>query len=266
MLEIRDLHVSVEGKKILKGVHLNLPDGEIHAMMGPNGSGKSTLSYALMGHPRYLIESGDILFRGESILDWPTEKRAQRGMFLSFQYPPSLPGVTLSHFLRNSLKYLHAKREDDTTDSSSRKDTAPKEIPIKEFRKNLKETMKSLQIKAEFTGRYVNEGFSGGEKKRNELLQMNLMKPRLAIFDEIDSGLDIDALRIVAENIESHRSPSMSMLLITHYQRLLENITVDKVHVFSDGCIVKSGSKDLAEQLEKDGYDWIERESVDVVK
>ena len=254
MLEIRDLHVSVEGKKILKGVHLDLPDGEIHAMMGPNGSGKSTLSYALMGHPRYLIESGDILFRGESILDWSTEKRAQKGMFLSFQYPPSLPGVTLSHFLRNSLKYLRSEND------------IPKEIPIKEFRKDLKETMESLQIDAEFTGRYVNEGFSGGEKKRNELLQMNLMKPKLAILDEIDSGLDIDALRIVAENVESHRSPSMSMLLITHYQRLLEHITVDKVHVFSDGCIVKSGSKELAEQLEKDGYDWIERESVGFVK
>ncbi len=254
MLEIRDLHVSVEGKKILKGVHLDLPDGEIHAMMGPNGSGKSTLSYALMGHPRYLIESGDILFRGESILDWSTEKRAQKGMFLSFQYPPSLPGVTLSHFLRNSLKHLRSEND------------IPKEIPIKEFRKDLKETMESLQIDAEFTGRYVNEGFSGGEKKRNELLQMNLMKPKLAILDEIDSGLDIDALRIVAENVESHRSPSMSMLLITHYQRLLEHITVDKVHVFSDGCIVKSGSKELAEQLEKDGYDWIERESVGIVK
>jgi len=240
LLEIKDLHVSVENKEILKGVDLSIPAGEVHAIMGPNGSGKSTLSYALMGHPRYTITSGQVLLGGESILTWTPDERARKGMFLCFQYPTVIPGVTLPNYLRTVLKSVRGA-----------------DVPVKDFRRELKESMESLAMKEEFLKRYVNDGFSGGEKKRNEILQMSLMKPRLAILDEVDSGLDIDALRIIAENLQAMRSPDRSMLLITHYQRILNYLTLDRVHVFSGGRIIKSGGRELAERLEKEGYESV---------
>lgn len=248
MLEIRKLHASLasnesnkesEGKEILKGLDLFIPKGESHAIMGPNGSGKSTLSYVLLGHPRYRVDSGDILLDGESILDWPTQKRAQRGLFLSFQYPTAVPGVSVNNFLRSTLKSLRKE-----------------EIPIRDFRKELLSVMDSLEMESSFAGRYINDGFSGGEKKRAEILQLAMMKPRLAVLDEIDSGLDIDALRLIARKIEENYSPERSFLLITHYQRLLDYLSIDRVHVFMNGQILQSGGKDLAERLEKEGYDW----------
>ncbi len=243
MLEVRKLHASIEGKEILKGLNLSIQKGETHAIMGPNGSGKSTFSYVLMGHPAYKIESGDILWDNQSILDWPTEKRARGGLFLSFQYPASIPGVTVNNFMRNSLKSM--KGED---------------VPIRAFRTKMRDAMASLDMDDKIAGRYVNDGFSGGEKKRNEILQLSLLQPRLAILDEIDSGLDIDALRIIAQKIEKNRSPDRAFLFITHYQRLLNYLTIDKVHVFINGSIVKSGGRELAEHLEKEGYDKLEKE------
>jgi Fe-S cluster assembly ATP-binding protein len=240
LLEIKDLHVSVENKEILKGVNLSIPPGEVHAIMGPNGSGKSTLSYALMGHPRYRVTSGEVLLGGESILSWTADQRARKGMFLCFQYPTSIPGVTLPNYLRTVLKSIRGA-----------------DVPVKDFRRELKESMESLAMKEEFLKRYVNDGFSGGEKKRNEILQMSLMKPRLAILDEVDSGLDIDALRIIAENLQAMRSADRSMLLITHYQRILNYLTLDRVHVFSGGRIITSGGRELAERLEKEGYESV---------
>lgn len=240
LLEIKDLHVSVENKEILKGVNLSIPPGEVHAIMGPNGSGKSTLSYALMGHPRYKVTSGQVLLGGESILGWTPDQRARKGMFLCFQYPTSIPGVTLPNYLRTVLKSIRGA-----------------DVPVKDFRRELKESMESLAMKEEFLKRYVNDGFSGGEKKRNEILQMSLMKPRLAILDEVDSGLDIDALRIIAENLQAMRAPDRSMLLITHYQRILNYLTLDRVHVFSGGRIITSGGRELAERLEKEGYESV---------
>ena len=240
LLEIKDLHANVDGKEILKGVNLTIPRGETHAIMGPNGSGKSTLSYTIMGHPKYEITKGDIFLDGKSILDAPTDERARRGIFLCFQYPTSIPGVTVTNFLRTVIKNIRGE-----------------ELPVKQFRKELKEGMEYLHMKEDFARRYVNEGFSGGEKKRHEILQMALMKPKLAILDEVDSGLDIDALRIIAKGIEGLRSPDRSMLVITHYQRILDYMTLDRVHVFMDGVIQTSGGKELVEKLEKDGYDWV---------
>jgi Fe-S cluster assembly ATP-binding protein len=240
VLEIKDLRVSIEDKLILKGVNLTIQKDEIHAIMGPNGSGKSTLSYVLMGHPKYKYEGGDILFLGESILNLPTEERAKLGMFLSFQYPTSLPGVTTNHFLKTMIRSLHGK-----------------DLLIKEYRSKVTSNMKTLGMKEEFLTRYVNEGFSGGEKKRNEILQYSLAEPKLAILDETDSGLDIDALRIVSQGINQFRKPGSSILLITHYQRMLNYIQPDFVHVFADGKILKTGTKDLALELEEKGYDWI---------
>ncbi|MBL8018794.1 MAG: Fe-S cluster assembly ATPase SufC [Leptospirales bacterium] len=240
LLEIRNLHVSVEDKEILKGVNLILPAGEIHAIMGPNGSGKSTLSYTLMGHPRYRVTSGDILLNGESIVNDRPDERARKGVFLCFQYPTSIPGVTLPNYLRTVLKNVRGQ-----------------EVVIKEFRKELKDTMSKLAMNEEFLKRYVNDGFSGGEKKRNEILQMALMKPRLSILDEVDSGLDIDALRIIAENLQDMRASDRSMLLITHYQRILNYLTLDRVHVFAQGRILVSGGRELAEKLEKEGYEGV---------
>ncbi|MDH5655349.1 MAG: Fe-S cluster assembly ATPase SufC [Spirochaetia bacterium] len=243
LLEIKDLHANVEGKEILKGVSLTIPPGEIHAIMGPNGSGKSTLSYTLMGHPKYQITSGDILLDGKSILDASTDERARLGIFLCFQYPTSIPGVTVTNFLRTVLKNIRGE-----------------DVPVKQFRKELKEGMEYLQMREDFARRYVNDGFSGGEKKRHEILQMALMKPKLAVLDEVDSGLDIDALRIIASGIEGLREENRSMLVITHYQRILDYLTLDKVHVFMDGKIQTSGGKELVEKLEKDGYDWVMKE------
>ena len=257
LLEIRKLYASIvdgsesapgikggasQEKELLKGVDLAISQGESHVIMGPNGSGKSTLSNVILGHPRYKVNSGDILLDGESILAWPTEKRAQQGLFLSFQHPTAIPGVSINNFLRSALKSLRKK-----------------DIPIRDFRKELLEAMASLEMESKFAGRYVNDGFSGGEKKRTEILQLAMIKPRLAILDEIDSGLDIDALRLIAQKIEENYSPERSFLLITHYQRLLDYLHIDKVHVFMEGRILKSGGKELVERLEKEGYDWVSK-------
>ena len=240
LLEIKGLEASIEGKEILKGVNLSIPPGEIHAIMGPNGSGKSTLSYVLMGHPKYTITGGDILLDGKSVLAMKPDERARAGMFLCFQYPTSIPGVTMPNYLRNVLKNIRGA-----------------DVPIKEFRKEVQDSMRNLSMREDFLKRYVNDGFSGGEKKRNEILQMALMKPRVVILDEVDSGLDIDALRIIAENLQAMRSPDRSMLLITHYQRILNYLTLDKVHVFAEGRIITSGGRELAERLEKEGYEAV---------
>ncbi|EPG74127.1 FeS assembly ATPase SufC [Leptospira fainei serovar Hurstbridge str. BUT 6] len=231
---------SGEIQEILKGVDLVINDGEVHAIMGPNGSGKSTLSNVIMGHPKYKILSGDILFRGASILASSTDERARAGIFLCFQYPTSIPGVTIGNFLRTILKSVRGK-----------------DLPVKEFRKELKEAMTSLDVPDSWVARYVNDGFSGGEKKRNEILQMALLKPKLAILDETDSGLDIDALRIISEGITKSKSSDRSILLITHYQRMLNYVTPDFVHVFAQGRILKTGTRELALELEEKGYDWI---------
>ncbi|EOQ88318.1 FeS assembly ATPase SufC [Leptospira yanagawae serovar Saopaulo str. Sao Paulo = ATCC 700523] len=246
ILEIQSLHASVGDKEILRGVNLTIGRGEVHAIMGPNGSGKSTLSNVILGHPKYTVTSGDILFRGQSILKMATDERARLGLFLSFQYPTALPGVTIGNFLKSILKAHRGK-----------------EVPVKEFKQELKQAMDLLEVPQSFIGRYVNDGFSGGEKKRAEILQMSLLKPVLSILDETDSGLDIDALRIVSEGINANRNPERSILLITHYQRMLNYIVPDFVHVFADGRILETGGKDLSLKLEEVGYDWIlEREGV----
>ena len=259
LIEIRDLSASIEAdgeqKPILKGVNLRMERGESHAIMGPNGSGKSTLSYVLLGHPNYQVDSGDILLDGESILNWSTDERARRGLFLSFQYPTAIPGVSVHSFLRTSLKYMQSQTNQDSNKDKPEKPSRMSEMPIREFRKKLQAAMQSLEIPNHFAGRYVNEGFSGGEKKRHEILQMSLFQPRLAILDEIDSGLDIDALRLIAKRIESQRDESRSLLLITHYQRLLNYLSIDYVHVFMNGRIIKSGGKELATELEQHGYE-----------
>ncbi|MBP9887910.1 MAG: Fe-S cluster assembly ATPase SufC [Leptospiraceae bacterium] len=240
LLKIVDLHANIQGKEILKGVNLTINTGEIHAIMGKNGSGKSTLSNIIMGHPNYEITKGDILFKGESILNLKTDERAKKGIFLCFQYPTGIPGVTVANFLRTVLKSITGK-----------------EVAIKDFRKDLKEAMKLLQMDDSFVSRYVNDGFSGGEKKRNEILQMSLFKPLLSILDETDSGLDIDALKIVCDGINRYKSSENAILLITHYQRMLNYITPDFVHVFIDGNIALTGGKELALKLEDNGYDWV---------
>lgn len=240
ILEIKDLHAEIEGKSILQGVDLTINPGEVHAIMGPNGSGKSTLSNILLGHPAYKVTKGDILFKGNSILNKTTDERARLGIFLSFQYPTSLPGITIPSFFRTVLKNIRGK-----------------EIPMKEFKQELKQGMKDLEMPDTFLQRYVNHGFSGGEKKRNEILQMSMMKPILSILDETDSGLDIDALRIVSEGITRCRTKENSILLITHYQRMLNYVVPDFVHIFAQGKILETGNKDLALKLEEHGYDWI---------
>lgn len=243
LFEIKDLHVSVEGKKILNGLSLTVRAGETHAIMGPNGSGKSTLSNTLMGHPRYRVTQGEIWYQGENITELKADERARKGIFLAFQYPTAIPGVSVTNFLRVVLKSIRGQ-----------------EIPVKDFRKELKEKMALLEMQGSFAGRYVNEGFSGGEKKRLEILQMALMQPKFAVLDETDSGLDIDALKIVSDGINRLRAADRGMLVITHYQRLLDYVKPDFVHVLVQGRIVKSGGKDLALELESKGYDWVEKE------
>ena len=247
-LIIRDLHVSVEGKEILKGIDLTINKGETHAIMGPNGSGKSTLANTLAGHPKYQITQGDIIYRGESILDWAPDERAQQGIFLAFQYPMAIPGVTVANFLRTAL---NARRKATGTNGSG------KPISIPEFRKLMREKMALLKLGDEFATRYLNDGFSGGEKKRVEILQMAVLNPELAVLDETDSGLDIDALRIVAEGVNALMGPNLGVLLITHYQRLLNYIKPNFVHVLVNGKMAMSGGAELALQLEEKGYDWI---------
>ena len=241
-LIIKDLHVSVEGKEILKGFSLELKKGQVAALMGPNGSGKSTLAYALMGHPKYEVTSGEVLFKGQDVLALKPDERARLGLFLSFQYPQSIPGVTLANFLRSAL---NSRRPKDSP------------VSVTEFAKALKEKMALLKMDPAFSRRYVNEGFSGGEKKRAEILQMAMLDPEMAILDETDSGLDIDALRIVAAGVNSLPKERMGVLVITHYQRILSYITPDIVHVMVGGRVVKTGGKELALQLEEQGYDWL---------
>jgi Fe-S cluster assembly ATP-binding protein len=245
-LEIRNLHVSVEDKPILKGVDLTVKQGEIHALMGPNGSGKSTLANSLMGHPDYEVTSGQIIFDGVDLLELDADKRSRLGLFLAFQYPVVIPGVTLANFLRQAL---NARRKDE--------DPEDKGMPIPEFRRLLKEKMDMLQMDHSFAGRYLNEGFSGGEKKRAEILQMAALEPKIAVLDETDSGLDIDALRIVSEGVNKLYGPDLGVLVITHYQRILNYITPQFVHVMINGRIVESGGAELALQLESQGYDWV---------
>jgi Fe-S cluster assembly ATP-binding protein len=243
LLRCEDLHVSVEGKEIIKGVSLDLRPGETIALMGPNGSGKSTLANAIMGHPSYEITAGRIFLQGEEITHLPPFERARRGLFLGFQYPVSVPGVTVATFLLTALGAVRGR-----------------EVPVREFRKELMEQMKALEVDPSFAGRYLNDGFSGGEKKRLEILQMAMLKPRVALLDETDSGLDIDALRVVAEGIKRAAGPETGVLLVTHYQRILNYLEPDRVHVLMDGRIVRSGGPELAHELEARGYEWIEKE------
>jgi len=245
-LEIKNLHVALEdGIEIVKGVDLSVDLNEKHAIMGPNGSGKSTLAYALMGHPAYEITEGEILLDGRSIVEAGADERAQQGLFLAFQYPHAIPGVTVTSFLRSAINALRKARNGGKDDP----------IPVKEFRTDILAAMERLKVPRELASRYLNDGFSGGEKKRVEILQMALLQPKIAILDETDSGLDIDALRIVAKGVNELVGPGMGALLITHYQRILNYVTPDRVHVFVGGKIVESGGQELAHTLEADGYD-----------
>jgi Fe-S cluster assembly ATP-binding protein len=253
LLEIKNLHVATEdGTEIVRGLDLAVDRDEVHAIMGPNGSGKSTLAYALMGHPAYEITEGDILLDGESVLELEADERAQRGLFLAFQYPHAVPGVTVASFLRSAVNAVRKAKNGGEDD--------PVKIP--EFRKQLTEAMEQLKVPKEMAGRYLNDGFSGGEKKRVEILQMAMLSPRIAVLDETDSGLDIDALRIVAGGVRSLVGPEMGAVVITHYQRILTYIKPDFVHVFVDGRIVREGGPELAEQLEAEGYEAFAPEPV----
>jgi len=244
LLEVKNLRVSIEGNEILRGVDLTINEGEIHAIMGRNGSGKSTLANVLMGHPAYEVLEGSVTFKGQNALELDTDERARLGMFLAFQYPMAIPGVTVAKFLHSALK---ARAESG-------------EYPVREFRTNLNKAMDLLGVDSSFATRYVNDGFSGGEKKRLEILQMFMLEPGFCILDETDSGLDIDALKTVSEGVNAMRAEKRSMLLITHYQRMLNYVTPDVVHVMMDGKIVRTGGIELAEALEESGYEWIEQE------
>ena len=245
MLQITNLQARVEDKPILKGINLTVRPGEVHAIMGPNGSGKSTLAYALMGHPSYEITEGEILLDGENVVEAGADERAQKGLFLAFQYPHAIPGVTVTNFLRQAINAVRKARNGGVEDP----------VPVPEFRKSLLAEMDRLKVSRELASRYLNDGFSGGEKKRVEILQMAMLKPRIAVLDETDSGLDIDALRVVANGVQALVGPDMGALVITHYQRILDHITPDFVHVFVDGRIVEEGGPELAHKLEAKGYD-----------
>src|SRR5919107_454935 len=244
LLEVKDLHAGIDGKEILKGLNLTVNAGEVHAIMGPNGSGKSTLSKVLAGHPSYEVISGEVFYEGENLLELEPDERARSGVFLAFQYPVEVPGVSNSQFLR--LAY-----------NEKMKHTGEEELDPLEFNDLLKERAKIVEMDSSFFKRSVNEGFSGGEKKRNEILQMAVLQPKLAVLDETDSGLDIDALRIVAEGVNKLRNSEKAIILVTHYQRLLNYIVPDYVHVLANGRIAQSGGKDLALELEDKGYDWV---------
>ncbi|CDR65821.1 MULTISPECIES: Fe-S cluster assembly ATPase SufC [Staphylococcus] len=244
-LEIKDLHVSIEDKEILKGVNLTINTDEIHVIMGPNGTGKSTLSSAIMGHPSYEVTKGEVLLDGVNILELEVDERAKAGLFLAMQYPSEITGVTNADFMRSAI---NAKREEG------------QEINLMQFIKKLDKNMDFLDIDKDMAQRYLNEGFSGGEKKRNEILQLMMLEPKFAILDEIDSGLDIDALKVVSKGINQMRGENFGALMITHYQRLLNYITPDKVHVMYAGKVVKSGGPELAKRLEEEGYEWVKEE------
>ncbi len=243
VLEVTDLHVSIEGKEIVKGLDLTLYAGEKVAIMGPNGSGKSTLTYALMGHPSYEVTKGSVKLMGEEILGLPADERARKGLFLAFQYPTAIPGVSVANFLRSAV---NARRGE--------------EVPVREFRTELMDQFKQLEVPKAFAARYVNDGFSGGEKKRLEILQMAMLKPVVALLDETDSGLDIDALKLVSEGINRTAGTDTGVLLVTHYQRILNYVKPDTVHVYMDGRIVRSGGPEFAHELEEKGYEWIQKE------
>lgn len=242
---VEGLKATIEGKEILKGIDIEIKGGEIHAIMGPNGTGKSTLASALMGHPKYEVTDGKVILNGEDVLEMEVDERARAGLFLAMQYPSEIAGVTNSDFLRSAI---NARRGEGN------------EVSLIKFIRQMEGKMKELEMNPEFAHRYLNEGFSGGEKKRNEILQMMLLDPKIVVLDEIDSGLDIDALRIVANGVNAMRSEERGFLIITHYQRLLNYITPDYVHVMMQGRIVKSGGPELAERLEREGYDWVKEE------
>ncbi len=243
MLKIENLHVEVDGNEIVKGLDLEVGRGELHAIMGPNGSGKSTLANVLMGHPRYEVTEGSVTFFGQNVFELEPDERAKLGMFLAFQYPSEVPGVSVANFLRTAVNSVREK-----------------ELSVMEMYRLLQEKMRIMQMDPKFAERYLNEGFSGGEKKRNEILQMLMLEPRLAIMDETDSGLDIDALQVVARGVNEMRGLDFSAVVITHYQRILRYIEPDRVHVMLDGRLVTSGGKELAEDLEEKGYDWVRQE------
>ncbi|HNX19345.1 MAG TPA: Fe-S cluster assembly ATPase SufC [Acidobacteriota bacterium] len=241
LLEARGVTAEIDGKQILKGVDLTVRPGEVHAIMGRNGSGKSTFSHVVMGNPKYAMTGGELLFEGRPLAGLGVDERARRGIFLSFQYPMAIPGVTVANFLRAATRAVHGES-----------------LGVKEFRRLVQQNMELLGVDSSFAARYVNDGFSGGEKKRLEILQMALLRPKLAILDETDSGLDIDALRVVAEGIERMRAPERGLLLITHYQRILRYVAPDVIHVMIDGRIVRTGGPELADELEERGYDWLD--------
>lgn len=245
VLEISNLHIQIDDKPILSGLSLTVRGGEIHAIMGPNGTGKTSLAQTLMGHPRYTVSAGSVLLDGEDVLSMKPDQRARKGLFLAMQYPSEISGVTTANFLRAAI---NARRADGSS------------IPLKEFRDQLDQVMQFLEMDPKFANRYLNEGFSGGEKKRNEILQVLMLKPRIAVLDEIDSGLDIDAIKVVAKGVSSLKSPEFGALVITHYQRILDYVRPDFVHIMVDGRIVKSGTADLAEELDKKGYEWVRSE------
>jgi Fe-S cluster assembly ATP-binding protein len=256
MFEIENLHVSIDDKEILKGVNLTVNKGEIHAIMGPNGSGKSTMAYVIAGHPSYEVTEGSIRYNGEDILEWEPDERAQKGIFLAFQYPTVIPGVSMANFLRMAVTNTrNARAEEAAANGGSVEKMAPRE-----FRKLMREKMALLKMDDAFASRYLNEGFSGGEKKRAEILQMALLEPSLAVLDETDSGLDIDALRVVSDGVNALHNDEMGMLVITHYQRLLNHIKPHFVHIMMDGRIVQEGGPELAHELEAKGYETLRAE------
>ncbi len=259
VLEIRNLHASVEDTEILKGVNLTLRSGEIHALMGPNGSGKSTLAYVVAGHPHYTVTEGDILLDGESVLEMEADERSRAGIFLAFQYPVSVPGVSVANFLRTAVSNVRGYTS-QPADANRQGTIGSNLMPMREFRRELNDKMAQYNVDPSFARRYLNDGFSGGEKKRTEVLQMAMLEPKFAILDESDSGLDIDALRVVSDGINKLATPDRGFLLVTHYQRILNYVKPDYVSIFYNGRIVMTGGPEVAHMLEERGYTWVEQE------